>query len=281
MLLLLACSPVQVTATPDTADTGTQPAPGDTDSSVHDTDDTDPPADTSAPADTAPPDDTAVGQDCTEGGGDGTGFLAADGLSALLIAPEGLECAPLVIFGHGADKPGSWLDDEWSDPLGTGLQRLANERSFALLVPGVEEGQSEHGWYLDNCSAFGSLVGLVGDEASIDKNRVYLAGQSAGGFVTAYSTLYCPELFAHTAVVSAGTGGYFDYPAVDPDPKVPVYVVHDPDDQIVPYSQGESYAALLELNGHEVVFEDWELGNGGHSWTEELTPAVLGQFGIP
>ena len=276
LTLLLACTGGSVdidTTSPD--DTASE---SDTDTDTDTDSDTD--TDTDTDSDTDTDTDTDVDADCSEGGGVGTGYLSAGGLSALLYVPKGLGCAPLFIFGHGADKPGSWFGDSWSDPLGTGLQGLADERGFALLVPGVEEGVTSHGWALNNCSAFGQLIELASEATEIDRDRVYMAGQSAGGFVTAYSTLYCPEHFAKTSVVSAGTGGYFDYPSVAPDPKLAVYVVHDPNDQVVPYSYGSSFAAQLELQGHEVLFEDWELGGGGHSWTTELTPAVLDWFEI-
>ncbi len=222
------------------------------------------------------------GPDCSGGSGWDAGgqLFETDGMSAYRLVPGDLAaCAPVVVFCHGGNNAGSDQDGNWLDVLGTNLGLLAGERSFVLVVPGVQDGGGgEHNWSLDHPDELAALVELVGDGVDVDRSRVLLMGQSAGGHITAYTALYEPGPFTAAGVVSAGIGSYFDYPDTEPDPKLPFYVAHDPADEVVAYSRSEALAADLEAHGHDYVFVDWELGANGHGWDPELSVALLDWF---
>ena len=207
-------------------------------------------------------------------------FLTVSGVSTWLYVPEVvLPCAPLILLGHGGSSPGGTLPDGsgmWNDQLGTGLPARAADQGFALMVPYLEDAQHvQHQWSTAEIPQLDAMIDEAASLLDIDRNRVLFAGQSAGGHMAAYYGLYEPGNAPQIAVISAGLGGYFDYPSVEPDPRLPFFVAHDPNDQIVPYSYSVNLASELDAHGHEYVFEDYELGGNGHGWSAALTTDLL------
>ena len=228
-------------------------------------------------------DSGATGSDCSEGSGLTAGsdtFLDVDGASAWVLVPNDLPaCAPLVVFGHGGSSPGGYLDGKWKDALRTQFDVLAGEQGYVFVVPYLEDtDQVDHQWSLEQTTELAAMVAAVAEQADVDQNRVLFAGQSAGGHMAVYLGLYDWGPFTHIAAVSSGIGAYFDYPDPPPDQKLPFFVAHDPDDEIVPYSYSEQLVSDLEANGHDHVYSDFEMGDNGHFWSEEVTTSLLGWF---
>ncbi len=247
--------------------------------------DTSAPSDTSEVADTAQGADTAAvdpGPDCSGGSGweEGHAFLEQNGGPAYAFVPEGgADCAPVVFWGHGGGNAGGANGEIWTDPLRTGLVKLADEHGFVLIVPGVSaKGDGSHEWSKD-FTRLNRLEGFLEQAetgADIDRTRIWFIGQSAGGHMSAYLGLYVTDPWDSVAVISAGIGGYFDYPDPAPARKLPIFVAHDPDDQVVPYSYSEQLVSDLEANGHRYEFQDtWTMGDNGHGWAEGLSDAIL------
>ena len=250
-------------------------------------------ADTDTPTDDTGPSgqDTDAGwtvadQDCSGGSGwePGHGFLVSNGGSAYFFVPEsGTDCSPMVFWGHGGNNAGTANNSIWNDPLHTGLVRLADEQGFVLVVPGVEEGgDGMHEWgdEPERLNRLDAFVEEAWASADLDRNRTWFIGQSAGGHMSCYLGLYQPDPWDAVAVISAGLGGYFDYPSVEPDPKLPFFVAHDPDDQVVPYSYSEQLVSDLGAHGHHYECQDdCEMGGNGHSWSKGLSHEIVTWFG--
>ena len=217
---------------------------------------------------------------CSGGSGfsEGDFFLDVDGHSAwVLVVPGTPACAPVLLMGHGGGSPGAYDEGRWMDALNTGFEREAGERGFILVVPFLEDSAEwqEHTWSLSETAVIDGFVEALGAGIDIDTAEVLFVGQSAGGHMAVYQGLYEPGVVTRIAAVSSGIGAYFDYPEPAPELKLPFYVAHDPGDEIVPYSYSEQLAADLEANGHDYVFEDHLMGEGGHRWAPEVTAAIL------
>lgn len=223
---------------------------------------------------------------CSGGVGEaGYGFYEAGGESYYLHVPEGAECMPLLLFGHGGNSGGEVIQGQWADFMRTGLIEEAERRGYAVLVPFLEdvEGRQDHSWSLELVPDMEAMIAGAAASHDIDTSRVIFAGTSAGGHMACYWGLYEPRGVTTVAVLSAGLGGYFDYPEDEPDPKLPFIVIHDPDDQVVPYSYSETLVSELEAHGHEYTwYGDADLGDNGHGWTPEATGQLLDAWlGVP
>jgi predicted peptidase len=101
-------------------------------------------------------------------------------------------------------------------------------------------------------------------EYSIDRRRILVIGFSLGGRGTWFMESRHSELFT-AAIVMAGTT---DEP-LEGLGRIPTYIIHSRDDQVVPFVQAEQRAAALERMGRPVKFEALEgLGHfdmGGYS----------------
>jgi poly(3-hydroxybutyrate) depolymerase len=217
---------------------------------------------------------------CTNGTGGGTGGAEGshDGMLYYVYVPSSLEaCAPLVFFGHSGTNPGKIEGETWSDPSSTRFVQLADERGFAFVAPGANPKGAPHEWGFEEATTkMDAIAATLGEAHDLDRSRTWFAGLSAGGHVSSFYGLYDPGVITGVAVVAAGLGAYFDYPPDDPDPKVPFYVAHDPEDQVVDYSYSVSLAEALEAHGHTYTFVDWTLGQGdGHGWNPDLAEALV------
>lgn len=119
---------------------------------------------------------------------------------------------PLVVMLHGCTQ------DAADFAAGTGMNRIAGERGFLVLYP--EQPDSLHPqrcwrWYdpehqergAGEPAVLADLVGAVVREHGADPARVYAAGISAGGAMTAVLANAYPEMFAAVAVHSGAAYG--------------------------------------------------------------------------
>jgi predicted peptidase len=98
-----------------------------------------------------------------------------------------------------------------------------------------------------------ALMESVLGEYAIDRRRILVIGFSLGGRGTWFMESRHSELFT-AAIVMAGTT---DEP-LDALGKIPTYVIHSRDDQVVPFAQAEQRAATLERMGRPVKFDALE-----------------------
>lgn len=129
-------------------------------------------------------------------------------LSMYLHRPEGVAGRlPLVVALHGCTQSAAAFGDK------TGLVALAGETPFVLLLPEQrKENMSRRcfRWYDsgDNRAGRGETASIMAmidhlvSTETVDPDRVYLLGLSAGGAMTAVLMANAPERFAGGAVLA-------------------------------------------------------------------------------
>ncbi len=143
-----------------------------------------------------------------------------------LFVPERLsDSAPMVVALHGCRQSASSYDDE------SGWVRYAEKLGFVLLLP-----EQKTGWWIGN-NPLGCFNWFYqGDQQrgrgealsikqmmdktiaafSIDTNRVYVTGLSAGGAMTAVMLASYPETFAGGAIIAGIPYGCSSVPSYVP-----------------------------------------------------------------
>jgi predicted peptidase len=112
-----------------------------------------------------------------------------------------------------------------------------------------------------------ALMENVLGEYSIDRRRVLVVGFSLGGRGTWFMESRHPDLFTAAIVMAGATDEPLEGLA-----RIPTYIIHSRDDQVVPFAQAEQRAASLERMGRPVKFEALE--GLGHFDMSGYTPAL-------
>lgn len=118
---------------------------------------------------------------------------------------------PLVVMLHGCHQSAAQFAE------GTRMNRLAEEKGYALLYPQQEkavQAQRCWRWYdrdtqqgMGDTAALAALVGSVCGQYRIDRRRIYACGLSAGAGMAAVLALNHPGLVAAVGLHSAPVFG--------------------------------------------------------------------------
>lgn len=173
---------------------------------------------------------------------------------------------PLVLFLHGGGAVRSFDDLlTCTKPVfAFGPARFASPEAQAkhpafVLVPWSDS----RGWSDQNIRLILALLGDLRREFAIDAKRIYVTGQSMGGFGTWKMITQHPDVFA-AAVPVCGGGTPADAPRAK---GVAVWAFHGTADTIVsPSNTREMIAALLKAGGRPTY---WEYEGGTHAKTAE------------
>ncbi|MFO1205363.1 MAG: PHB depolymerase family esterase [Burkholderiales bacterium] len=124
--------------------------------------------------------------------------------------------APLVVMLHGCKQ------DPESFAAGTRMNRLADEHGFLVLYPrqsALANGYSCWNWFDPRTQARGgeaaivmAMIDEVAARHSVDANRIYVAGISAGGAFAAILASCYTDVFAAAVVHSGFPYGVADNP---------------------------------------------------------------------
>ena len=95
-----------------------------------------------------------------------------------------------------------------------------------------------------------SLIAAVRAEFAIDRQRIMVVGFSLGGSGTWFLSARHPEVFTGAIVMAGRT----EEPLANLA-KIPTYVIHSRDDQVVPFAQAEQRAGALERMGRPIRFD--------------------------
>lgn len=136
-----------------------------------------------------------------------------------LYVPAGYakgKAAPLVVMLHGCKQ------DPESFAAGTRMNRLADEYGFLVLYPKqsvLANGYSCWNWFDPRTQARGgeaaivmAMIDQITSRYSVDANRIYVAGISAGGAFAAILASCYADVFAAAAVHSGFPYGVADNP---------------------------------------------------------------------
>jgi predicted peptidase len=95
-----------------------------------------------------------------------------------------------------------------------------------------------------------ALVKSMAEEFAIDRRRILVVGFSMGGSGTWFMSSRHADLFTG-AIVMAGRS---EEPLTALG-KIPTYVIHSRDDEVVPFAQAEQRAQALERMGRRIKFD--------------------------
>jgi predicted peptidase len=161
------------------------------------------------------------------------------GISAPADA-DGNELRPLVLVLH----PGGRWEYYGSSFMQSIVEPALRSWGAVMVAPDVPD----RSWATARSeSAVVALIEDVKSRYSIDPARILVTGFSMGGGGAWYLAARRPGLFAG-AIVMAGSPRGADLAAV----RVPIYVIHSPDDEVVSFADAEEAYRTLSARGHPV-----------------------------
>ena len=164
---------------------------------------------------------------------------------------------PLVIFLHGSGERGEDLN---LLKVHGPLKLIANGSDIPAIVAAP---QCPAGKTWDPLAVKALTDHLVATEA-VDPARILLTGISMGGFGTWGTALAYPDTFAAIAPICGGAGiGILEVGKIA---KLPCWIFHGKDDEVVPARFSEQMAAALEKVKAPVKLTLYP-GVGHDSWT--------------
>lgn len=212
-----------------------------------------------------------------------------EGMPYRIYVPEGAQGElPLVLYLHGAGRRGN--DNRAQIKDNSFLQALRSEENLAaypciLLVPQCPKNQ---GWvssqdedFSRNTAALMGLLEQVKADYPVDPARVYITGNSMGGFGTWGMLLAYPDYFAAAVPIC---GGWLrdDDPAHAPLYKdVPIWAFHGDQDTAVPVERTRDMVEALKAVGGNIKYTEYP--GEGHGISErayhepELLPWLFAQ----
>ena len=207
-------------------------------------------------------------------------FTAPDGgtLGYRLLKPDNYDPAkkyPLVLVLHGAGERGEDNEAQLKYGAALFLKPAAREKFACFIVfPQCPPKQkwADVDWTIDNpvqpekvsepmSHVLGALDGLE-KEFSIDRDRLYLAGLSMGGYGTWDAITRYPEKWAAAAPICGGGDKTKAAPAKD----VPIWAFHGVLDKTVKPARSQEMIAAIEAAGGHPLFSEYPYA-GHDSWT--------------
>jgi len=178
---------------------------------------------------------------------------------------------PLILWLHGAGSVGKdnkMQISEWSKPgthLWTTAENVSKHPTF-VVAPQCPDDQTC--WDDPSAGALGKELVLVLDildslqkEFSIDAQRLYVAGQSMGGYGTWSLITKRPNLFAAAIPLCGGGNPSFAAKAA----KTPIWAFHGDVDDNVPVSETRNMIAALRKSGGNPKYTEYK-GLGHEIW---------------
>lgn len=186
---------------------------------------------------------------------------------------------PLIVYLHGANASGSDNLQQLGDgnTAGTHLWTTAAMQSkhpAFVLAPQVPVGAQWGAAETDSLAPYAedvlALIGRLPREFTIDPDRVYLVGQSLGGYGVWDIIAKRPEMFA-AALPLCGAG---DPTRIVDAKNVAIWAFHGAKDQTVPVTGSREMVAALKAVGSPVKYTEYP--NVGHDvWTVAFAEKAL------
>lgn len=195
-----------------------------------------------------------------------------------LLAPKGYDADksyPLVVFFHGAGERGT--DNE--KQLVHGMADLASddvmeEHPSFVIAPQCPDAMQwvDVPWTADIHSMPKEpthamrlsleLIGVLQNEFSIDKNRIYVTGLSMGGFGAWDAIQRQPKRFAAAAPICGGGDAALAKQIAD----IPIWAFHGDADGVVKVKRSRDMISAIKDAGGSPKFTEYP-GVGHNSWT--------------
>ena len=173
---------------------------------------------------------------------------------------------PLVLSLHGGGPRRKFEDllEPYAPGFDYGLGRFVAEetqRAHPCLV--LAPWSNQRGWDEENQRLVLGVIATLPREFKIDTRRIYITGQSMGGFGTWSMITAHPEIFA-AAVPICGGGTPRDAAQAR---HIPVWALHGSGDGVVPVAQTRDMIAALQKSGAKPIY--WEYQDATHAETAE------------
>jgi polyhydroxybutyrate depolymerase len=157
--------------------------------------------------------------------------------------------APLVLVLHGGGgNPGHVCRTT------SGVAALAQDEGFIVACPAGVEGHWNDGRQndayrsqrenIDDVAFLRAVVDAVGEEAPVDRSRVYVTGLSNGGMMTLRLACEAGDTFAAFGAVIANLPADLDCRPAGP---VPVMLMNGTEDPLMPWDGGQVHFLRREL----------------------------------
>ena len=169
---------------------------------------------------------------------------------------------PLFVLFHGAGALGNDNVKQLFDNIPLYKQILKEDCN--ILLPQAPYGANKGDDLTQNYIK--SVKNLIDElPADFDRNRIYIAGTSFGGFCVWHLSYLFPEYFAAAVPVMGGLSFDCDFEKYDVRRliKTPLWVAHSSDDTNVRIDSDDYYVAELEKLGADVKYTRWN--KYGHS----------------
>jgi predicted peptidase len=217
-----------------------------------------------------------------------------DTLQCRILTPQNFSLKkkyPLVVFLHGAGERGddnekqlTWGAELFLDSINRSrypaiviFPQCPENQSWAHIRRGTEK-DSLGGFLFDSAILVTKPLQLVMDfidtlvaHGNIDRQRIYVGGLSMGGFGTFDILWRRPDLFAAAFPIC---GGGMPEKAASMRKKIPVWVFHGDQDDIVPAAHSRRMVKALKAAGAEVRYTEYP-GVGHDSWKNAFAEPQL------
>lgn len=187
-----------------------------------------------------------------------------------ILSPNFRHAYPaILVVPQCSDMP---THHEWAHWIGN-----SEQQPFAGL--GSDGSYMQHADPWSSATHVHELVAALAGEYAIDLDRVYLTGESMGGFGTWEFTTRWPETWA----AGVPMAGFSDRTKVDRILKIPFWVFHGDADSSNPVAGSRAMVEALEGAGGEVRYTEYAGAEHGptfeKAWTEEpeLLPWIFAQ----
>jgi predicted peptidase len=191
-----------------------------------------------------------------------------ESLRYLLYQPATTNTGPLPLVlslhGGGPARQFEHLLEPYAPGFAYGLGRLTapeTQRDHPSYV--VAPWSDNSRWEENRQRLVLALLDALQTELRFDTNRLYITGQSMGGFGTWAITARAPERFA-AAIPICGGGEPSTAPRLA---RLPIWAFHGTADQVVPVRYTRDMISALHRSGGQPVY--WEYQDATHADTAE------------
>ena len=170
---------------------------------------------------------------------------------------NGSRAYPLVLFLHGGGGRGRDNERQLRDGNGMLVNMfIAGQARFPSIVL-APQTSTEHG-----AEQTLALIRRVQKEYRVDSTRIYLIGQSLGGYGALALLAREPALFAAAVVIAAGG----DASGAKRYALLPTWFFHGERDEVIPVAEPRGIVAAIKRAGGSVRYTEYEGEGHGLAW---------------
>ena len=165
---------------------------------------------------------------------------------------------PLVVYLHGSGGRGSDNIRQVSggNIWGARIWLLSeNQRSFPCFVIAPQSSTEDFAWTKEELAILKTLLDQMIQNFSIDKNRIYVTGQSMGGYGAWLMLTTYPELIA--AGVPVCGGGQPEKAGAIVKNNVGIWAFHGSNDPAVPVEKSREMIEAIEEAGGKPLYTEY------------------------